>query len=136
MIRYDEFLKLKGARPHLPDVPAPLKPHVFVEIGTPGRTCMISWSTLESKHVDAVMESLGLAYLRRLIDSPEVKRMDGAMLAAEKRDLMRPEPEDWRLTEEPAFAYTIVPWSAEQASEEFRVEYFRLLGSMSDSRAR
>src|SRR4029077_19850568 len=58
------------------------------------------WEDLERLHADVIFQALGLSHLRPLIDSPEVKQMDLAMLAAEKEKLFAtPERDDWPLPE-------------------------------------
>lgn len=91
------FLLHELSEVYLPDIPAPVKPHLEVLVS--GGT--ISWENLEREHTHVMLQALGLASLEPLIYSPEVKRMDLAMLAAEKRDLVGPEPEPWGLTVEP-----------------------------------
>lgn len=105
------FLLHEVSEVYLPDVPAPLKPLLFVDLGADGH---VPWSELESRHADAVFEALRLSSIRSLIDSPEVKALDLAMLAAEKRDLMGPEPEPWGLTVQPV-GTEMYPWGERDA---------------------
>lgn len=136
------FLLHELSEVYLPDIPAPLKPYVSVDIGqVPGfrcsecgdgndRTCdrcggptPMSWAGLELQHTHVMLEALGLSSIEPLIYSPEVRAMDLAMLAAEKKWLVGPEPMPWGLTVEPPSTYAIdlriVPWSSDASSDAF-----------------
>lgn len=120
------FLLHELSEVYLPDVPAPLKPFLFVNvmrsIGSEGDAIIarISWSDLEEQHTRVMLDALRLTSMGPLIYSPEVRNMDLAMLAGEKRDLVGPEPEPWGLTVEPPAALTrIDPWSSARAAQEF-----------------
>ena len=115
------FLLHELSEVYLPDIPSPLKPYVFVESEA---SPAITWADLERQHTRVILEALGLSSLEPLIYSPEVRRMDLAMLAAEKRDLVGPEPEPWGLTVEPT-AHTITPWSPEVAQGSFLATFTR-----------
>lgn len=116
------FLLHEVSEVYLPDVPAPLKPFVWVTMPN-GEPMM--WKDLEALHADVILEALGLSSLRPLIDSPEVKKMDLAMLAAEKRDLLGPEPESWGLTVD-AVATVISPLRPQVAAAAFSELFFEL----------
>ena len=116
------FLLHELSEVYLPDVPAPLKPFLFVEAEA---SPAITWAGLERQHTHVILKALGLSSLEPLIYSPEVRQMDLAMLAAEKRDLMGPEPEPWGLTVEPAYG-SISPWVPAVARGYF-LERFREL---------
>jgi hypothetical protein len=117
------FLLHELSEVYLPDVPAPLKPFLLVNTE---RDC-IPWSDLERQHTSVMLAALKLSSLEPLIYSPEVRNMDLAMLAAEKRDLVGPEPEPWNLTVEPPWNQeTISPWLSAVAAEAF-VARFREL---------
>ena len=70
----------------LPDIPAPLKPMVFVRLDASGE--MQSWAELETQHTHAILEGLNLLSIEPLIYSAEVKKMDLSMLAWEKETFM------------------------------------------------
>lgn len=127
------FLLHDCSETYLPDIAGPLKPFLFVDVPAPndGNAHIrgydqISWSELERQHTRVILTALGLASLEPLIYSPEVKRMDLAMLMAEKRDLCGPEPEPWGIDVEPATLERIKPWSPEIAEQRF-LERFREL---------
>lgn len=118
------FLLHELSEVYLPDIASPLKPLVFLYVDTEqlratspelveasddsGRyTTKIPWTALEAQHTKVILDALGLASIEPLIYSPEIKRMDLAMLAAEKRDFFPKEPEDWKLPEPPAPCDTI-----------------------------
>jgi hypothetical protein len=75
-----------------------------------------------------MLEALDLLSIESLIYSPEVKHLDWAMLAAEKRDLMGDEPADWHLPHPPA-ADEIRPWSLEAAASAFVSRFHDLFGN-------
>ena len=118
------FLLHELSEVYLPDVPAPLKTFVAVEGRAPGE--WVDWADLERQHTAVILKALGLSSLESLIYSPEVRRMDLAMLAAEKRDLMSPEPEPWGLTVEPANTGTITPWGPAVAAVQFSGRFHEL----------
>jgi hypothetical protein len=93
------FLLHELSEVYLPDIASPLKPLVFVASDT---AAPMAWTDLEREHTRVVLEALGLSSIEPLIYSPEVKRMDLAMLAAEKRDLFPTEAADWGLPEQPS----------------------------------
>lgn len=92
------FLLHELSEVYLPDVPAPLKPHLIVEVAlAEGSTSVerVPWSELERRHTRTILEAWDLLSLEPLIYSREVRLMDLRMLVTEKRDLMGPEPEPW-----------------------------------------
>lgn len=117
------FLLHELSEVYLPDIAAPLKP--FVSVSVAGTTALasdqvlISWAELERRHTATILDALGLSSIEPLIYSPEVKRMDVAMLLAEKRDLCGPEPEPWGVPGAPATDEVIRPWSADEAAAAF-----------------
>ncbi len=120
------FLLHELSEVYLPDIAGPLKP--FVRVSLPddddhSSGLSMSWVDLERHHTQVILASLGLGSLEPLITSPEVKAMDMAMLAAEKRDLCGPEPEDWNLTAPPADVYVGDPWSPQLAEQEFLLSF-------------
>ncbi len=117
------FLLHEVSEVYLPDIPAPVKPSVHV--AAPGGA--IPWTDLEKIHARVVFEALGLSSLLPLIYSPEVKTMDLAMLAAEKRDLKGPEPEPWGLTV-PAVEERIYIWDPRAAKANFLARFYELTG--------
>lgn len=117
---------------YLPDVPKPIKPILFVDVSAalehyapddvmamPDGRALVTWETLEAQHAWAMMAALGLSSVLPLLNSPEVKAMDGQMLAAEKKFLMGPEPMPWGLpcTPEPG-AKRVHAHSSERVSGE------------------
>jgi hypothetical protein len=116
------FLLHELSEVYLPDVPAPLKP--FLSVST--ENGVIAWTELEGQHTATILKALGLSSLEPLIYSPEIRRMDLAMLAAEKRDLMSPEPEPWGLTVEPANTGPIAPWAPAVAAVAFVARFQEL----------
>lgn len=137
------FLLHELSEVYLPDVAGPLKAFVFVEVKT-GRDVNVSppgfeptwqagsesirWSELERRHTHTMLEALRLLSLEPLLTSPEVKAMDWAMLAAEKRDLCGPEPAPWGLPHEPAPVDLRYIWTPEQAAAEFIKRFRELFG--------
>jgi hypothetical protein len=119
------FLLHELSEVYLPDIAGPLKPYVFcgisrddVEMFRPFIakegdliTCftepdgnaqipkwLIRWTVLEKQHTHVMLDALGLSSIEPLIYSPEVKKLDWEMLAAEKRDLFGAvEPAPWGL---------------------------------------
>lgn len=128
------FLLHELSEVYLPDINSPTKPAVWVEVSEEfqlpeGATVyvtgveqkrLVRWSVLERQHTRTILAALGLSSLEALIYSPEVKAMDMAMLAAEKRDLFSGQPEDWPQLEgvEPAKC-AITAWSCKVAASEF-----------------
>lgn len=125
------FLLHELSEVYLPDIAGPLKPFVRIEReGDPeGRTGsaieFIEWATLEREHTHVMLEALGLSSIEPMIYCPEVKKMDLAMLAAEKRDLMGPEPEPWGLPVE-AVTERIIPVSSDAAAKAFVDRFWEL----------
>lgn len=120
------FLLHEVSEVYLPDIPNPVKHTLFVDID--GFT--VPWRDLESIHADVIFEALGLSSLRPLIDAPEVKEMDLAMLATEKRDLMGPEPEPWGLVV-PAIAGLYITgdvWTEEESRTQWLMRFDELSG--------
>lgn len=121
------FLLHELSEVYLPDIPAPVKP--FLQTTSPTLPGVVTWEQLEAEHTRVILQALGLASLEPLIYSPEVRHMDLAMLAAEKRDLVGPEPEPWGLTVEPATTMRISPWPSYEAKANFVAQFNRLLGA-------
>lgn len=119
------FLLHELSEVYLPDIPAPLKPFVFVDVGVD--VDQVSWSDLERQHTATMLEALGLSSLEPLIYCREVRAMDLAMLAAEKAQLVGPEPEPWGLTVPPADV-TIYPMAPDEAKVAFLERFARLFG--------
>lgn len=118
------FLLHELSEVYLPDIPAPLKPFVTVDVGPHPGGDTVLWSELERQHTRVMLEALGLSSIEPLIYSPEVRAMDLGMLASEKRDLVGPEPMPWGLDGlEPASTERIVPWPSDLAKRMF-VERF------------
>jgi hypothetical protein len=111
------FLIHEFSETYLPDIPKPLKSLVRVLTAGP-ESPTIAWEELESQHADVMCGALGLMHVRPLIDSPEVKEMDLAMLALEKRDLMGVEPAPWGLPVPPPanFEGRLEPWPEENVA--------------------
>ena len=119
------FLLHELSETYAPDIPAPLKPFLSI---TMDDGSVIPWVELERRHTHTILEALGLLSIETLIYSPEVRHMDLAMLAAEKRDLhdpYGPEPESWGLVVPPS-ASTVNPWSCDAAEAAF-LERFHTL---------
>lgn len=110
------FLLHELSEVYLPDIPAPLKPFVSVDAEAPGE--VVRWDALEEQHTGTILEALGLSSIGPLIYSPEVKRMDVAMLLAEKLQIVGPEPEPWGIPGEPA-PTAIHGWVPDVAAAEF-----------------
>jgi 5'-nucleotidase len=124
---------------YLPDLAKPLKGHVWVEREGDGHCSQCGlpslrpWVNMGAEHEIALLQVLKLESLLPLIHSPEVKAMDWAMLAWEKRDLMTDPPRDWGLTvPPPALAETTIlaPWLWHSAKEAFK-QRFALLTDLS-----
>jgi hypothetical protein len=122
------FLLHKLSKVYLPDIASPLKPLVSVLVPREGVDCVsdpMPWADLERHHTRVILEALGLSSIEPLIYSPEVKRMDLAMLAAEKRDFFPEHPEDWGLAVEPAPCDPIQPQRSIYAAGAFREAFAR-----------
>jgi hypothetical protein len=117
------FLLHEVSEVYLPDIPGPMKDLVYVAKGGYVPASVIdymTWADLEKQHTHAVLEALNLTSIEPLIYCPEVKQMDWAMLAAEKRDLCKPEPEDWNLPHPPPPGLGwLNGWEPAQAEREF-----------------
>jgi hypothetical protein len=120
------FLLHEVSEAYLPDVSAPLKPHVFVQ--QPGGL-IHTWADLEAHHADIILPAIGCGSIGPLLDAPEVKKMDLAMLAAEKEQLLGEPPADWNL-KEPAANVVIYYWRPEEAYER-ALKMFRDLSGVS-----
>lgn len=121
------FLLHELSEVYLPDIPGPLKPHVFVSDPATGQS--MAWVELERQHTSTILTALGLSSIEPLIYSPEVKLTDLAMLAAEKRDLCGLEPESWGLTVPPPEGLTIIEtWTPEVAAVKFLARVRGLFG--------
>lgn len=118
------FLLHELSEVYLPDVSGPLKPYLLVRM--PGGET-ISWCDLEQQHTNTLLFSLGLSPLESLIYSAPIKRMDWAMLAAEKRDLCGPEPEPWGLPSEPAPVRIDRVWDPAVAESMFLEMFHKLI---------
>lgn len=117
------FLLHDCGETYLPDIPSPLKPYLRVRLDDGSD---ILWTELEAQHADAIFEALNLRSIRPLIDSPEVKAMDLAMLMTEKRDLASPEPQPWGIDVEP-LSYRITScWEPEFAEATFNRLFAKL----------
>lgn len=108
------FLLHELSEVYLPDIPTPLKQ--FTAVHVEGQT--VQWAALEQRHTATILEALGLSSIEPLIYSPEVRTADLAMLAAEKDQLVGPEPEPWGLTVPAAKVY-LVGWASEVAKRAF-----------------
>lgn len=118
------FLLHELSEVYLPDIAGPLKPSVLVRL--PDDPVPFPWEHLERQHTRVILESLGLSSIEPLLYSAEVKHMDLAMLAAEKRDLCGTEPAPWGLTVDPAPTGLITPMKPHYARDQF-LERFREL---------
>jgi len=116
------FLLHEVSEVYLPDIPTPIKP--YLHVATPKGA--MTWSALEGRHAAAIFAALGVARLLPLLSSPEVHAMDLAMLAAEKRDLMAPEPHPWGVCVAPADCDVRYPWSPDAAAQAWRNAFGRL----------
>lgn len=125
------FLLHELSEVYLPDIASPLKPFVSVALdqnvpeGGEFRN-IVRWSDLEHEHTRVILKALGLSSLEPLIYSPEVKHMDLAMLAAEKAQLLGPEPEPWGLNVPAANVNLSHTWEPFTAAREFEDEFKRL----------
>lgn len=138
------FLLHELSEVYLPDLSGPFKSSVFVKVPVEGidpasageRFEMISWSALEKQHTTTMLKALGLESLEPLIYCGEVKRLDWAMLAAEKvalHDSEGPEAGDWLLPHPPAIDHDLAyvgfrAWAADQAEAEFLARFYELFG--------
>ena len=116
------FLLHELSEVYLPDIPSPLKPHVFVDVG---EVAAVAWSDLEREHTRTILAALGLSSIEPLVYSPEVRNMDLAMLAAEKAQLVGPEPEPWGLTV-PAAKVDLRMWDPPLAANCFLARFAEL----------
>lgn len=107
---------------YLPDIAAPIKSRVYVEI-TGGN--FYPFSKAEGLVLNAVFEALDILPLRNIAESEQVKKADLQLLATEVRDLMGEPPQSWHLTEEP-LGLLIVPWKPEHAKAQFLARFKEL----------
>lgn len=138
------FLLHELSEVYLPDVANPIKPHLFVDVAAalelfnagdviamPDGKALVPWRVLEAQHADVMMKAIGLASMRSLLDSPEVKTMDVEILAAEKKFLMGPEPMPWALASEAhpgCEEYLVLPMGEQQAKKAWIDRFFELTG--------
>lgn len=125
------FLLHEVSEVYLPDIPNPIKPHLHVDCPGIGGAAQMTWHNLEADHADVIMSALGLLSLRPLLDSPEVKAMDLAMLAAEKEHLMGPEPQPWGLpvpAHPGATLQKLWPWGEKRACDLWLARFYELKG--------
>jgi hypothetical protein len=122
------FLLHELSEVYLPDVPAPIKPHLFVKVNNDGNE--ISWAALENLHAETMLKALGLEHIFSFLDHDAVHKMDRAMLVTEKRDLRGPdiEPEviaqeNARYSGDPLQMRILRCWSPKEAEHEFTVLY-------------
>lgn len=144
------FLLHEVSEVALPDVPSPLKPFLKVQYvrdrnrppdvrASDGSIAPLvitkSWVELEDEHAEAMFKALGLEELLPLLDSPEVKAMDRAMLHTEKRDLRSIQETDPRVVEQERLRYNGEPvpglkidrcWIPVEAEERFTKLYREL----------
>lgn len=112
-----DHLKLWGllhdaSEAYLVDIPAPLKPH------------LTGYREIEARVMRAVCTKFGLS-----LEMPKsVKRVDLAILADERDQLMTKPPRNWMLTEKP-LGIVIDYWPPEKARAEFLREFHRLTES-------
>lgn len=114
------FLLHEVSEAYLPDIAGPVKPSVRL---ADGRT----WAELEEQHARVILEALGLSSLLPLLSSPEVKKMDWQMLAAEALVLHSTPPDSWKLPHEPAKVYLPL-WAPNIAKREFLDAFKKLTG--------
>jgi hypothetical protein len=101
------------------DVPS----HPFEE--WEGGEATVPWVELEREHAHVMFDALNLRSIEPLIYSPEVKAMDLAMLAAEKQEFFKTEPEPWGLTVPPAPVKKICRWTPAFAKHAFLKRFAR-----------
>lgn len=135
------FLVHELSETYLPDIAGPIKEDTFArirdvsgflsnELATMtqfGDAWIVPWRTLERQHMRTMLDALGIQSIEPLVYAPEIKAMDRAMLAAEKRDLMGEPPEPWDEDKEgivPA-PVTVTVWSVDAAKTEFVDMFFR-----------
>lgn len=124
--RTDSWARCHTQPPTSTDLVIPIHDGETAEDAARAFLGLVTWEALERQHTSAILKHLGLSHIEPLIYSPEVKHMDWAMLAAEKRDLCVPEPADWKLPHAPAECGTILPWSADFAEVAFFDRYCEL----------
>lgn len=125
------FLLHELSEVYLPDIAGPLKPFVYVDVeggGTMKGGGLISWTELERRHTHVMLEALNLASLEPLVYSPEIKAMDWAMLAMEKRDLWDTEPAPWGLPHPAATDNLQFVWDPITAASAFVARFRELFG--------
>lgn len=116
------FLLHEVSEAYLPDIAAPLKPFVYVNLG--GQ--VTPWKELEHGHAEVVLEALGLSSLLPLLTSPQVREMDLRMLMTEARDLLGPPPAPWGIDAKPFDTVQITPWDPSDAEDGFLSVFRRL----------
>lgn len=136
------FLLHEVSEVALPDVPSPIKPFLSVQYVRTEANAHASqkvitktWVELEDEHANVFFKALGLEELLPLLDSPEVKAMDRAMLHTEKRDLRSIQETDPRVIEQERLRYSGEPvpglkidrcWTPVEAEQRFTQLYREL----------
>lgn len=110
----------------LPECTTPLKGALLVQV--PWADHPVTWRALEDRHTIAILRALGLSIPLSEYYRPEVKAMDGYMLAWEARDLHCPPPEPWGLVHDPLPEKVISPWGFGRAKHEWLSLYRELVG--------
>ncbi len=100
---------------------------------------LIPWVELERQHTSTMLKALGLESIEPLIYCGETKRMDWAMLAAEKvalHDAEGAEAGDWALPYAPVKSALLdggyEAWPADKAEREFIQRFHELFGTEHD----
>lgn len=110
------FLLHDVSETYLPDIASPLKSRV--KWCDDAGNSIQQWEALEAQHARVILEALGQLSILPLLQSPEVRAMDLAMLVAEKNQILEDEPESWGITAEPA-PVTIYQRTPAEAAQEF-----------------
>ncbi len=96
----------------------------LVDVPRPIKGDLIGYKDIEDRLMRCIAKRFGLP----LIMPAYIKRLDNAILANEKRDVMAPAPRDWALTEPPIPGIEIGGWCWRKARYEFMKRFHALYG--------
>jgi len=94
----------------------------MADIPKPVKMILPEYSKLEKALLDKIFAKFGLDRYENKAEWDSVMLADVKMLATEKNSIMSPEPDDWKLTEEP-YNDVIIPLSTPQDAERVFLEW-------------
>jgi len=104
-----------AAEAYMTDLPKPIK------------RIMPEYSKLENVLLDKILDKFGLDRYKNKTEWNEVMLSDVKILATEKKCIMSPEPDDWKLPEDP-YDDIIVPLSTPQDAERVYLDWANNFG--------